>query len=130
MGTDATDKARERADELGVDIDAIEGSGQDGRVTVGDVEAAAKGSEAGSSEAGSPDADAPMEPTADNAEMPTAAAPPETAEYMINPDTGLRGYDWGDGFGVVEGERPMLTQEQYDKYKTEKHNGERILVKR
>jgi pyruvate/2-oxoglutarate dehydrogenase complex dihydrolipoamide acyltransferase (E2) component len=38
---DATDRAYEVADELGVDLDEIEGSGADGRITVRDVERAA-----------------------------------------------------------------------------------------
>lgn len=38
---DATDAAARKADELGVDLTAVEGSGKDGRVTVADVEAAA-----------------------------------------------------------------------------------------
>lgn len=38
---DATDAAARKADELGVDLAAVAGSGKDGRVTVADVEAAA-----------------------------------------------------------------------------------------
>ena len=38
---DATDRAYEVADELGVDLDEVEGSGADGRITVRDVERAA-----------------------------------------------------------------------------------------
>ncbi len=37
---DATDRAYELADELGVDLDEVKGSGADGRVTVKDVRAA------------------------------------------------------------------------------------------
>ena len=37
---DATDRAYELADELGVDLDEVEGSGTDGRITVKDVRAA------------------------------------------------------------------------------------------
>ena len=40
---DATERAMEVADELGVDIDEIEGSGADGRITVRDVQRAASG---------------------------------------------------------------------------------------
>jgi large subunit ribosomal protein L20 len=39
---DATDAAQRRAEELGVDLSAVEGTGQEGRVIVGDVENAAK----------------------------------------------------------------------------------------
>ncbi|HYH62398.1 MAG TPA: E3 binding domain-containing protein [Solirubrobacterales bacterium] len=38
---DATDRAYEVADELGVDLDEVEGSGADGRITVNDVRRAA-----------------------------------------------------------------------------------------
>jgi 2-oxoisovalerate dehydrogenase E2 component (dihydrolipoyl transacylase) len=38
---DATDRAYELADELDVDLDDVEGSGTDGRITVKDVRAAA-----------------------------------------------------------------------------------------
>ena len=40
---DATDAAREKAVELGVDVNSVEGSGAEGRVTAQDVEKAAKG---------------------------------------------------------------------------------------
>ena len=40
---EATDRAYEVADELGVDLDEVEGSGADGRITVRDVERAASG---------------------------------------------------------------------------------------
>ena len=41
--TDATDAAREKAVELGVDVNSVEGTGSEGRVTASDVEKAAKG---------------------------------------------------------------------------------------
>jgi pyruvate/2-oxoglutarate dehydrogenase complex dihydrolipoamide acyltransferase (E2) component len=37
-----TKAAQERADELGLDVSTIQGSGVDGRITIGDVEAAAE----------------------------------------------------------------------------------------
>lgn len=37
----ATDRAMELADDLGVDLDEIEGSGADGKITVKDVRTAA-----------------------------------------------------------------------------------------
>jgi pyruvate/2-oxoglutarate dehydrogenase complex dihydrolipoamide acyltransferase (E2) component len=40
-GVDATDAARNKAWELGVDISSVQGTGKDGRITVDDVEAAA-----------------------------------------------------------------------------------------
>jgi pyruvate/2-oxoglutarate dehydrogenase complex dihydrolipoamide acyltransferase (E2) component len=40
---DATDRAYELADELGVDLDEVEGSGAEGRITVRDVQRAASG---------------------------------------------------------------------------------------
>jgi pyruvate/2-oxoglutarate dehydrogenase complex dihydrolipoamide acyltransferase (E2) component len=43
LGVDATDEARELALEHGIDLAALEGSGQDGRVLVGDVEDAVDG---------------------------------------------------------------------------------------
>lgn len=39
---DATDAARERADEAGIDLSEIEGTGQGGRIVVSDVDAAAE----------------------------------------------------------------------------------------
>lgn len=39
---DATDAAEKLAAELGVDIAKVQGTGQDGRITKGDVEAAAE----------------------------------------------------------------------------------------
>src|ERR687894_207984 len=44
---DATDAAERKAEELGVDLSAVEGTGQEGRITVGDVEKAAKDGEDG-----------------------------------------------------------------------------------
>ncbi len=41
----ATEAARRKAEELGVDISTVEGTGQGGRVTVGDVDQAAEGDE-------------------------------------------------------------------------------------
>jgi pyruvate/2-oxoglutarate dehydrogenase complex dihydrolipoamide acyltransferase (E2) component len=41
----ATEAAERRAEELGVDITAVEGSGQGGRVVVGDVDDAAESNE-------------------------------------------------------------------------------------
>ncbi len=38
---DATDRAYEIADELGVDLDDVEGSGAGGRITVRDIQRAA-----------------------------------------------------------------------------------------
>jgi len=43
----ATDAAERKAEELGVDLSAVEGTGQEGRITVGDVEKAAKDGEDG-----------------------------------------------------------------------------------
>jgi len=43
----ATDAAERKAEELGVDLSAVEGTGQEGRITVGDVEQAAKDGEDG-----------------------------------------------------------------------------------
>src|SRR5215207_1189465 len=40
---EATDAARRKAGELDVDLSSVEGTGQGGRITVGDVEKAAKG---------------------------------------------------------------------------------------
>lgn len=39
---EATDAAERKAEELGVDLSSVEGTGKDGRVTVGDVERAAE----------------------------------------------------------------------------------------
>jgi len=39
----ATDAARRKAEELDVDLSSVEGTGQGGRITVGDVDKAAKG---------------------------------------------------------------------------------------
>ncbi|HEV2744695.1 MAG TPA: 50S ribosomal protein L20, partial [Rubrobacter sp.] len=43
----ATDAAERKAEELGVDLSAVEGTGHEGRITVGDVEKAAKDGEDG-----------------------------------------------------------------------------------
>jgi large subunit ribosomal protein L20 len=43
--TEATDAAERKAEELNVDLSRVEGSGQGGRITVGDVEKAASGDE-------------------------------------------------------------------------------------
>jgi large subunit ribosomal protein L20 len=40
---EATDAARRKAEELNVDLSGVEGTGQGGRITVGDVERAARG---------------------------------------------------------------------------------------
>jgi large subunit ribosomal protein L20 len=42
---EATDAAERKAEELNVDLSSVEGSGQGGRITVGDVEKAASGDE-------------------------------------------------------------------------------------
>ena len=42
---EATDAAERKAEELNVDLSSVEGSGQGGRITVGDVEKAASGEE-------------------------------------------------------------------------------------
>ena len=42
---EATDAAERKAEELNVDLSGVEGSGQGGRITVGDVEKAASGEE-------------------------------------------------------------------------------------
>jgi large subunit ribosomal protein L20 len=42
---EATDAARRKAEELDVDLSSVEGTGQGGRITVGDVEKAARGDE-------------------------------------------------------------------------------------
>ncbi|MDQ3602983.1 MAG: E3 binding domain-containing protein [Actinomycetota bacterium] len=42
---EATDAAERKAEELNVDLSGVEGSGQGGRITVGDVEKAASGDE-------------------------------------------------------------------------------------
>ncbi|CAA9506537.1 MAG: hypothetical protein AVDCRST_MAG12-2987 [uncultured Rubrobacteraceae bacterium] len=43
----ATDAAERKAEELGVDLSTIEGTGREGRVTAGDVDKAAKDGEDG-----------------------------------------------------------------------------------
>jgi large subunit ribosomal protein L20 len=44
-GVEATEAAERKAEELSVDLSSVEGSGQGGRITVGDVEKAATGDE-------------------------------------------------------------------------------------
>ena len=44
-GIEATEAAERKAEELNVDLASVEGTGQGGRITVGDVERAAKGDE-------------------------------------------------------------------------------------
>ena len=108
---DASDAAKTRAEELGVNIEEVEGTGQDGRVKVSDVEAFA---EAQGSEVG---------------EQPAEESPAEERFLVrLNPDTYLRGYDFGDGFGVASAGRYLLTESQYKKY-SDKHNGLRVIVK-
>lgn len=96
---DATDSAQKRADELGVDIDKVQGSGQDGRVLVSDVEAAA-GDE-----------------------------PQSSYVVKLNPDSNLGGYQFDSDFGVLPGVSYLINQQQYDKYKSVKHKGVKVLAK-
>lgn len=99
---DATDSAKVRAEELGVNLDDVQGSGQDGRILVSDVEAAASGIDASEAE--------------------------EQFMVRLNPATGLGGYAFDADFAVLADERYRLTREQYEKY-SDKHNGLRVIVK-
>ena len=45
LEVEATEAAERRAEELGVDLSAVEGTGQEGRITLGDVEKASKDGE-------------------------------------------------------------------------------------
>lgn len=108
---DATDTARTRARELSVDIEEVEGTGQDGRVTVPDVEASASSEVHGIE-------DAPPE---------EVSTPPEVV--VLNPDTGLGGYAFDAEFEVMPGYRYTVSFEKYEEYRREKHNGLAIIVK-
>lgn len=107
---DATDNAKARAEELGVNIDEIEGTGQDGRVLVSDVEAFAR---------------APEEAQAEDA--PKAPAP--LVRAIINPATRLGAYGFEDGFEVFEGKTKRLSEDEFEKYSKVKHRGKQVLVK-
>lgn len=106
---DATDTAKARAEELGVDLEKVEGTGQDGRVTAPDVEAFAKSQE-------EPQEGAP-------------APPAPLVRAVLNPATQLGGYGFEDGFSVYEGEPKSLSEEEFEKYSKVKHDGKQVLVK-
>ncbi len=91
---DATDKAQERAEELGVDIDAVEGTGQDGRVTVTDVEG--------------------YDPSSDSSAEEEVEGPPEV--YMLNPALDLGGYNFDADFDAINKQHYLLTQDKIKKY--------------
>lgn len=108
---DATDTAKSRAEELGVDIEAVEGTGQDGRVTAPDVEAFAKAQ------------------TESVEESQESSEPPKMVEAILNTQTGLGGYGFKDGFNALPRKRYSMTEAQYKERSKEKHRGTQVLVK-
>jgi pyruvate dehydrogenase E2 component (dihydrolipoamide acetyltransferase) len=74
----AAPSARRLARELGVDIEAVAGSGPGGRVTEADVRAAAETDDA--TDAGAGPEPEPAEPTGDGAAEPVVEAAPEAAD--------------------------------------------------
>lgn len=111
---EATDNARAKAEELGVDIEEVEGTGQDGRVIVSDVEAFASSAEPQAE----PQAEAQAEPE---------PAPLVTAR--LNPSTQLGGYGFEDGFSVFAGKTYPLSEDEYKKYSKVKRRDKQVLVK-
>lgn len=110
---EATDSAKTRADSLGVNLDEVEGSGSEGRITVADVEAAASSS---------PEADAP------------ASEPPrDPVAVQLNPATGLGAYAFEDGFQIFDRQTKIVDADKYDVYKSEKISrggvDQKVLVK-
>lgn len=101
--TAATDAAIEKAAELNLDLEAIEGTGAEGRITAPDVERAAK-----------------------------EKAPAEKEVYVFNKKTGLVGYTFGDGRKFKTGVRYALTAEEVEAYAHKRPSaagGHQVLVK-
>lgn len=62
--------------------------------------------------------------------MPTGdASEHEPVVVLLNPATGLGGYAFADGFNMVAGQRHLLTEEHYERYRQEKHNGLAVIAK-
>lgn len=101
---DATETAKARAEELGIDLEEVEGTGQDGRVTAPDVEAFVKAQEA-----------------------PRPPAP--LVRATLNPATQLGGYGFEDGYTIHQGEIKSLSEDEFEKYAKVKHRGKQVLVK-
>lgn len=111
---DATETAKSRAEELGIDIEGVEGTGQDGRVTAPDVEAFAKTQESSGGDSGEQEVSEPA---------------PKTVEAMLNTRTGLGGYGFKDGFNALPRQRYSMTEEQFRERAKEKHRGIQVLIK-
>lgn len=109
---DATETAKSRAEELGVDLEAVEGTGQDGRVTAPDVEAFAKAQEEAQ--------DAPQE---------QQSSPASLVQAKLNPATGLGGYTFEDGLNVLPRQRCPMSEDEYKERAKVKHGGMQVLIK-
>ncbi len=71
----------------------------------------------------------PEEKAPENSTAKAATEGEAPVVVRLNPDTGLSGYAFDDGFGVLAGERYLLAQDRYEHYRGVKHNGFGVLVK-
>lgn len=110
--TDVTDSAQKRANELGVDLAQVEGSGQDGRILVSDVEAYS-GTATGTS--------------AESKEGQSEGS--AIVNAVLNKDTQLGGYAFSDGFSVVPGTHYQFSEDEFKQYSKAKYNGVQVLKK-
>lgn len=108
--TDVTDSAQKRANELGVDLAQVEGTGQDGRILVSDVEASSGSGTSSESKEGQSEGSA-------------------VVNAQLNKDTQLGGYAFADGFSVLPGSRYQLSEEEFKQYSKAKYNGVQVLKK-
>lgn len=97
----ATEPAQKLADEKGIDLSGVGGSGSGGQITKADVEA--------------------LVAAQDQAQQSVPDEPPkEPVPVYLNPATLLGGYDSGDGLELKAGERKVLSHEDYQRYKNRK----------
>lgn len=113
---DATDAAKSRAQELGVNIEEVQGSGSEGRVTVPDVEAFAKAQEQGGTQQA-------------QSQEEYQQSPVRMVQAILNPSTGLGGYTFEDGFDALPRKRYPLSEDDFKQYAKAKHRGKQVLIK-
>ncbi len=123
--TDASESAKTRAEELGVDIEEVEGTGASGNVKVSDVEAFAETRDSRQSD----------EPEGEPLGAPEPPAG-EPVPVTLNPALGIGGYDFGvDAFpvdpksSIRAGEIKVMPKEDYDRHSKVKLNGHAVIIK-